>query len=245
MTRWTVKRLAKASGVSVRTLHHYHQAGLLVPAEVGANGYRYYGPEQALRLQQILFWKEFGVPLADIRRLLDGTDPVRALEGHRARLASEAERTGRLLLTVDRTLAVLKGDRDMKIDELYEGFAPERQPEYRAWLEERLGTGAGERMDAAPPAREGPALMAALRPIEAALTAAFVGGRAADDPEVTPLLERHREWVGRAWGRECDLPAYGRLAGIYEHPDFNARFETLAPGFADWLRGAMRAHAGR
>lgn len=246
MIRLTVKQLARASGVSVRTLHHYHGSGLLVPAEVGANGYRYYGPEQALRLQQILFWREFGMSLADIRLLLDGpgSDPVRALQGHRDRLAHEAERTGRLLRTIDRTLAVLTGDRDMKIDELYEGFVPGREAEYRAWLRDRLGTTVEVDATAASPhARLGAALMAALRPIEAALVEAFVRGLAADAPEVAPLLERHRAWVADAWGRECGRAAYGRLADVYEHPDFRARYETLAAGFADWLGAAMRAHA--
>ena len=54
MSVYTVKEVAQLSGVSVRTLHHYDEIGLLKPSSVGANGYRYYGRDELLRLQQIL-----------------------------------------------------------------------------------------------------------------------------------------------------------------------------------------------
>lgn len=59
MERWIVSELARLSGVSARTLHHYDAVGLLKPAFVGRNGYRYYGREELLRLQQILFHRGF------------------------------------------------------------------------------------------------------------------------------------------------------------------------------------------
>src|SRR6185503_20105901 len=62
----TVRQVAKAAGVSVRTLHHYDAIGLLKPTHVGANGYRFYGKAELLRLQQILFYRELGMPLAGI-----------------------------------------------------------------------------------------------------------------------------------------------------------------------------------
>ena len=70
MGDYTVKQVAKLSGVSIRTLHHYDEIGLLKPARVGANGYRYYGREELLRLQQILLHRELGFALEDIRRVL-------------------------------------------------------------------------------------------------------------------------------------------------------------------------------
>lgn len=74
MSGYTVKQVAKLSGVSVRTLHHYDEIGLLKPESVGANGYRYYGQDELLRLQQILFHRELGFPLAEIARVLDAPD---------------------------------------------------------------------------------------------------------------------------------------------------------------------------
>src|SRR3546814_7654577 len=84
----TVRQGARAAGISVRTLHHYDAIGLLKPGHVGANGYRYYGKEELLRLQQILFYRELGLPLAEIAAVLDDPafDPLAALREHRAAL---------------------------------------------------------------------------------------------------------------------------------------------------------------
>ena len=81
MSNYTVKQLARLSGVSVRTLHHYDEIGLLRPAFIGENRYRYYGREELLRLQDILFHRELGVPLQEIGRLLEheGRDRVAIL----------------------------------------------------------------------------------------------------------------------------------------------------------------------
>jgi len=243
----TVNELAKSSGVSVRTLRHYHEIGLLEPALIGENGYRYYGRNEALRLRQILFWREVGAPLAQIARTLDRPDfdPVATLAGHRTRLKGEVGRIRRLMRTIDRAIAVLNGVRDMTIDELYQGFSPEKQGEYEEWLKARLGDEAAGGADRARWSEKGPALMAALRPIEAELAALYVGGVAPDDRRTAPALERHRAWVSEGWGRECTPGAYAELADVYEHADFRARYDMLAAGFADWLIAAMRTHAAR
>ena len=125
----TVSELAKSSGVTARTLHHYHEIGLLKPALTGENGYRYYGRDEVLRLQQIMFWRELGMPLAEIASTLDGaaSDPVAALVGHRGRLKAQGSRIRQLLRTIDRTIAVLKGERQMNIDELYQGFTSQHR----------------------------------------------------------------------------------------------------------------------
>ena len=71
MKTLTVTEVARVSGVSVRTLHHYDQIGLLKPAFTGRNRYRHYGQEELLRLQQILLHRELGIPLAEIGAILD------------------------------------------------------------------------------------------------------------------------------------------------------------------------------
>lgn len=60
---YTVNKLAKISGVSARTLHYYDEIGLLRPMRIAENGYRIYGPKEVDLLQQILFYRELGVPL--------------------------------------------------------------------------------------------------------------------------------------------------------------------------------------
>src|SRR6185436_13995545 len=105
------KQVAKLSGVSVRALNHYVEIGLLKPDSVGANGYRYYGRDELLRLQQILFHRELGFPLDEIRQVLDAPDFDRAaaLKAHRKRIEAETRRHRQLLRTIDETLAALQG----------------------------------------------------------------------------------------------------------------------------------------
>src|SRR5687767_14067581 len=83
---YTVKQVAALSGVSVRTLHFYDEEGLLKPAYTGSNGYRFYEEPQLLTLQQILFYRELGIELRQIRQLLGRPDfqRVDALRSHRA-----------------------------------------------------------------------------------------------------------------------------------------------------------------
>ena len=93
MGRYTVKQLAELSGISVRALHHYDEIGLLKPAFTGENRYRYYGREELLRLQDILFHRELGVPLQEIGKLLatDGRNRLAILRKHREALAERFE----------------------------------------------------------------------------------------------------------------------------------------------------------
>src|ERR1700676_3781802 len=108
---YTVKQVAAMSGVSVRTLHFYDETGLLNPAYYGANGYRFYEEPQLLTLQQILFYRELGFELKEIKRILDRADfeNVAALESHRQVLEKNVTRTRTLIETIDKTIQHLKG----------------------------------------------------------------------------------------------------------------------------------------
>jgi DNA-binding transcriptional MerR regulator len=254
MARYTVKQLARLSGVSVRALHHYDEIGLLKPAFIGENRYRYYGREELLRLQDILFHRELGVPLQEIAGLLahDGRDRVQILTEHREKLAKRVERSRQLLQTIDRTIAELNGDETVKDKDLYKGFAPEKQAEYEDWLVDRFGGNMRERIEEnkAKVAVLGPEGMAArLAEGEAAgvaLANAFKLGAAPDDPANAPLLKRHHAWIATMWERACPPEAYAGLADLYlAHPDFRVNFDKNGEGFTDWLVAAMKAYAAR
>lgn len=254
MQRYTVKQLAKLSGVSVRTLHHYDQIGLLKPARLGDNRYRYYGGAELLRLQQILFHRELGFSLQQIAALLDqpGFDRREALRSHRTRLEREAQRYAELVLTIDRTIANLDGKHTMQDTELFEGFSPERQAGYERWLIERYGGDMREHIDvskrklAALTEAEKARLLEELAHIEADLAEACRRRLPSDSTALDGALARHRDWVGVMWGRPCPPDAYAGLADLYlSHPDFRARYEALAAGFTEYLAGAMKAHAVR
>jgi DNA-binding transcriptional MerR regulator len=121
---YTVKQVASMSGVSVRTLHFYDDTDLLKPAHTGANGYRFYDEPQLLTLQQILFYRELGFELKQIRRILSHADfqQVDALRSHREVLEANLARSRQLLETVDTTISHLEGRTDMTSEQLFEGF---------------------------------------------------------------------------------------------------------------------------
>lgn len=66
----TVRDVANLTGVTVKTLHHYHKIGLLQPTDRSAAGYRLYGKEELKILQEILFYKELDIPLKEIKKLI-------------------------------------------------------------------------------------------------------------------------------------------------------------------------------
>jgi len=121
---YSIKRIADLAGVTTRTLRYYDEIGLLVPAGVGENGYRYYDQRNLMRLQQILFFRELDVPLDDILLILSQPDfnMIKALENHRIALKKRASRLEKLINTVDQTIDTIKGENTMKEKELFEGF---------------------------------------------------------------------------------------------------------------------------
>ena len=100
---YSIHELSRLSGVSTRTLRWYDEIGLLKPSRVAASGYRYYGPAQVDRLQDILFYRALGVELARIRECLNAPRlrPVGCFAGASGGLAraeggaGEADTVGR------------------------------------------------------------------------------------------------------------------------------------------------------
>src|SRR5690349_17183383 len=105
----TVKAVADLAGITVRTLHHYDEIGLLRPASVSAAGYRLYSDADLERLQHILFFRELGFGLQEIRAILESPDfdPREALRSHRQLLVEQQRRLKRIIRSVDRALSAL------------------------------------------------------------------------------------------------------------------------------------------
>jgi len=245
---YTVKRLARLAGVSVRTLHHYDQIGLLKPAERTAAGYRLYGERQLLRLQQILLFREIDMPLDEVRRILDDPafDPLAALREHRQSLQQRMQRLKRLLHTIDRTIARLTED-DMTLtdEELYAGFTPEQRERYRREARQMYDPALVEeserrvkkmsRAQWAAVGAEGEAVSTGL---------AALADRGPADPEVQALIARHHAWIENFY--PCSAEVYRGLGqGYAQHPEFRAFYEKYRPNLADFMAAAMSIYADR
>jgi DNA-binding transcriptional MerR regulator len=138
---YTIKKLADLAGVSIRTLHYYDEVGLLKPQSRSESGYRYYGEEAVVRLQQIMFFRELGFGLEEIGKIVSSPDfdVLEALQSHRILLSKKIERVNMLLATVDKTIKKLKGEAKMQIKEYYQGFSDEQIERYRQEVRQRWG----------------------------------------------------------------------------------------------------------
>ena len=124
---YTVSQLAKMSGVSTRTLRYYDEIGLLSPARIEHNKYRIYGKKEVDLLQQILFYRELGVPLERIDQIIKAPDfdKRKALEEHLSALLQRKDQIESLIDNVTKTIRTLKGETIMTDKEKFEGFKKE------------------------------------------------------------------------------------------------------------------------
>ena len=121
---YSIKEIASLAGVTTRTLRYYDQLGILTPAEIAANGYRFYDRKNLLRLQQVMFFRELDVPLKEIRSILSRPEyqPLSSLKKHRKAIITQMERLSKLLVTLENTIADMQGDHKMDDKKIFDGF---------------------------------------------------------------------------------------------------------------------------
>ncbi|MEN1968112.1 MerR family transcriptional regulator [Lentibacillus sp. N15] len=119
-----VKEVADLVGISVRTLHHYDEIGLLTPEDTTESGYRIYSSKDLDMLQQILFFKELGFPLKKIKEIINSSsfDRDEALAVQRNMLLEKRRRLDNMIGLVDKTIQNRKGELDMTDKEKFAGF---------------------------------------------------------------------------------------------------------------------------
>ncbi len=247
---YTVKQLAKLSGVSVRTLHWYDEIGLLKPAYHGPNRYRYYGEAELLLLQQILFYRELGFSLGEIQNLLSAKDfdILNALNSHRKALQQEISTKTSLLTTLDKTIKRLKGAQSMTDAELYHGFDPARQKEYETYLVEYRGTQAEDLLFQSKKrtAKWGKDQWDTVKnqgdAIHKALAVAIVNGLSPESDEVQKIIHQHYQFTAQFY--DVTQEVYVGLTHLYvDHPDFKKFFDVYHPQMIDFIGKAMRYYA--
>ncbi len=240
---YTVKQLSELAGVSVRTLHYYHEIGLLSPTRVGGNGYRYYDDAALLRLQQIMFYRELGLELLQIRTVLDDPDfdVLTALRFHRVALETQRERLKNLIDTVDATILHLAGEHDMSKKQLFAGFSPEQQKEYER--EARLQYGpehvneSVRRWNGYTQAQKD-AIMAEGGTIYSDLAAALVSGTPPQDEAVQAILTRWHRHIEHFYTPTLDiLRGLGEL--YHSDPAFIANFQQFHADLPDYLHAGI------
>jgi DNA-binding transcriptional MerR regulator len=241
---YTVKQLSQLAGITPRTLRYYDKIGLLKPARLGANGYRYYGDEALLRLQQILLYREMDMSLEAIQDILRRRDfdPLEALERHKEQLYRRIEKMERLVLTVEDTIQHLKGNKPMSKQQFFEGFSDEQQAVYaqeaeqmydpatvKASMKKWKGYSA---VDKEKIGVEGEAVYADL-------LAAMNQGPAS--PAAQAAVERWRRHIEYFWTPNNEQ-MLGLAQGYNSDERFKQKFDRIGPGLAEFIRDAVQVY---
>lgn len=245
---WSIAQVARMSKVTSRTLRHYDKIGLLPPAWIGGNGYRYYELAQLLRLQEILVLRQLGLGLDAIAEILDdGRDRVDALRVHHRALLAERDRFTRLAATVAQTIEQLEGGEQKmakaNVEHWFDGFDAQTEAKLEAEAAERWGAETVRRSKAAYQKLDKEQLKREWAENLTALVELVEAGLAVDDPRVFEVLDRHYNWlVGGHW--TPDRESYTGLGNLYaDEPRFRKNFDKTHPRLAEFLRDAMAAYA--
>ena len=241
---YTVKQLSALAGVTPRTLHYYDQIGLLKPTRIAENGYRYYGDESLLRLQQILFYRELDMPLDEIKRIMGrhDFDVLGALHSHRDALKKQVTRLNRLLQTVDNTINHLKGNQTMSEKSLFEGFSEEEQERYAAEAEQLYDPETvreSNRKWKNYSTEKKQAIMEEGKQVYLDMIAAIPKGAAS--PEAQVIVERWRKHMDYYWTPELNQ-LLALATGYVEDPRFKANFDKMHPQLAEFIRDAVKIY---
>lgn len=225
------------------------------PAWVAENGYRWYGEDELVRLQQILLLRELDVGLEAIAAVLDdGKDPADVLRTHRDALRRERHRLDRLVRTVSATITELEGGTPVSADNMFDGFDKVRMERDRADLRNHLVAKYGEdalvdeKFAASAKATEGwtqddyRRSFAEGAALNQRLLAVLRSGAAVDSAETFAVLDDHYASVSRFW--TPDRGSYTGLGELYvEHEKFREMYSALDPALPEYPRDAMAAYA--
>ncbi len=244
----TVGELAKLANITVRTLHHYDEIGLVRPSQRSDAGYRLYGEQDVLRLQQVLLFRELGLPLDEIASVLD--DPTfrraDALRRHREVLVGKRARLDAMVAAIDTTLRLEEGT-EMQPDDvknMFDGFDHEQ---YEAEAKQKWGDTDAYQESARRTKQYGKAEWDAIKREGEQIYARFAElmreGTPAGDARVRGVVEAHRAHIDR-WFYPVSRQMHVGLAEMYvADPRFTANIDKVAPGLAAYIREAILAAA--
>ncbi|CAH0346053.1 MerR family transcriptional regulator [Bacillus sp. CECT 9360] len=239
-----VKEVADLVGISVRTLHHYDEIGLLTPEETTESGYRLYSDVNLEMLQQILFFRELGFPLKKIKEIISSPafNRQEAMELHRQMLLEKRNRLEKMITTIDKTIQHSKGEIIMTNQEKFEGFDFSHNP-YEQEARERWGDEAVDRSNA----KIGKMSKAEQEAMSQEMNAIYrkLATLRNDAPESQESQAAIKEWYDllNKMGN-YSLDAFKGLGQMYVDDErFTKNIDKFGEGLARFMRDAMAIYA--
>ncbi len=251
LTPLTVGQVAEQYGVTVRTLHHYDEIGLLVPSERTSAGYRLYSEQDIARLQQVVVYRRPGFALEEIALLLDdaSADVGEHLRRQRDAVMSRLDEMRELVTAIDRALEKEMSGTKLTKEEQKELFGEGFSDEYAEEAEQRWGeTGAWKQSQGRTSKNtkaDWAEVKAEMDATNAAFASAMADGEPATSKRAMDAAEQHRLHIHN---RFYDLTHefHRGLGDMYlADPRFTKNYEDIRPGMAQYVRDAIHANADR
>jgi MerR family transcriptional regulator, thiopeptide resistance regulator len=248
---YSVGRVADLSGVTIRTLHHYDEIGLLSPGARSDAGYRVYEDSDLERLQRILFYRELGFTLKEISTIIDdpNTDSMGHLRRQRGLLVARIAQFNAMVDAIDYEMEAKTMDIKLTPEERFEAFGDFRPEDHTEEAERRWGETdsykESNRRVSKYTKEDWLQLKAEAEEVQNRLTVAFEAGLAPDSEEAMAAAEAHRQHISR-WFYECGHEMHRGLTEMYVSDErFRSHYDKQAPGLALYIKEAAHANAER
>lgn len=248
---YSVGQVAGFAGVTVRTLHHYDEIGLLSPSGRSHAGHRRYDDADLDRLQRVLFYRELGFPLEEVAVLLDDpeSDPREHLRRQHALLTDRIARLQQMATAVEHAMEAKKMGINLTPEEKFEVFGDFDPDRYEAETEERWGTtdayAESRRRTSSYTKDDWRRMQDENADWGRRYAAAMEAGEPAEGERAMDLAEEHRLQI-TTWFYECPYEMHTCLGEMYVADErFTAFYEAIRPGMAEHLRDAILANAVR
>lgn len=249
---YTVKKFSAIAGVSTRTLRYYDEIGILKPARINSSGYRIYGEKEVDRLQQILFYRELGVGLDDIKEIITSPDfdETNALKQHYKELLERKKQLDILIENVEKTIFSKEGRIKMSDKEKFEGFkkklVEDNEKQFGEEIKEKYGEELVEKSNEQfknMTEKQYNELQELGYEVLNTLKEAYKTGNPAGElgQKVAAL---HKEWITFCWG-SYNKEAHANLTQMYVDDErFKAYYDKDQPGKAEFLRDSVWIYTG-
>ncbi len=245
--KYKIQELAEMAGISARTLRYYDEIEILSPDRINSSGYRIYGETEVDRLQHILFYRELGVELKDIKKILDDPDfnELKALKEHERKLTDKRKHLNSLIDTVGKTIESKERSFIMSDTEKFDGFKKllieDNEKRYGSEIRRKYGDEAVEdsnnKLKNMTSKEYGEINELEKSMYEALYTAMETGDPAGKMAQKAADL--HRQWLSFYWG-SYTKEAHAGVARMYVDDErFTAYYDKKQSGTAKFLRDAI------
>ena len=246
---YTVKEVSSMSKVTVKTLHHYHNIGLLVPCEISEAGYRLYGAKELERLQQILLYRELDFTLEQIRRLLEeNPDRSSMLTRQEELLVLRRRRLDTIIETLRKSIDSMERGERMDGPELFAGFGSEEEwkealQEQNEHLKQQYDY---DMLDSAPiDVRNMNEMAAEAAAFLSSAARSLRAGIKHSDREMMEIIRSHLAFLG-AHGHPVTPADFAAQTRFFLDDEFHLRMlESQQTGVAYYLAAAAECYAAQ